>query len=543
MTKRTVKVFLSVVLILAVLLGTVSCGFLGVRTLSLEYTLTESDYDNFAEKAAAIEKDAREEASYFRVVWDLNGFTDSYSFIRTQATIAYINYCKDTKSEKAITDHKFATSLSYKAHELYNETLRNILVFDNSVTEMLFSGWTEDEKENLLDYNSEVEALLEKNELLLLEHQALDSKSEGWYAASDPLYKEFFDNNKAIAEHNDYDNYYDYAADKLHNRDYSSDEREKIREYVKTYIDPLYKEIKERRSALFESADAALQKAYTELARCNYDENNWETDYIADYIDGYEGDIWFYLSNMYYSDGMIIGDGENALDTAFTTVLLYYNEPVVYFGKGYRNMLTIVHENGHYASFWQPDIFAQALDVHEIQSQGNEWMFVKYMEGAIDGAIHEMLLLDRLTVGLGNIIYSCAVDEMEEMIYKGRADSIHEAVLAVAEDYTVFDGPEKLEDYFRHVAMPSPVYYISYATSELVSLGLYTIAKEDYNKAKEIYTSLVLDVSSYSGLHGAVDYCGLLDPFDESTFEYIRDVFTEEESDTPNDEVEIAFAA
>ena len=111
MTKRLIRAFLSVILICTVLFGSVSCGLLGIRTLSLEFTLTEEDYASFASSAEALELDAREKASYFRLIYDLNRFSNSYSFISTQATVAYINYCKDTKSEKAISDHKLASSL------------------------------------------------------------------------------------------------------------------------------------------------------------------------------------------------------------------------------------------------------------------------------------------------------------------------------------------------------------------------------------------------------------------------------------------------
>lgn len=542
MKRRLLKVFVSFVLIFAVLFSTVSCSFLGGRTLSLEFTLTDGDYKYFEEKAFALFEDAEKESSYFKIMFDLNGFTDSYDYITTETTVAYVNYCKDMKSEKAISDYKYATAINYKAKELYVETLRKILELDNSVTEMLFSEWTEEEKADILSYNSCADAFLERNELILMEFEALDEKSEGWRDSGDSLYDEFFDNNRAIAELRGYGNYYDYAADKIHLRDYSSEERIAFREYVKAYIVPLYKDVKAKKLKVFDSASENVKNGYNALVYCNYDENEWETDYIIDYIGEYDGALRAYLMNMYHSEGMVIGDGENAVKTAFTTVMRYYGEPLAFFGRSYRDMLTIVHENGHYAAMWQPEIFSQCLDVHEIQSQGNEWMFVEYLEGKIDSEFYEMLLLDRLTRGLSNIVFSCAVDEMEEMIYRGETETISDAANEIFERYEgVFDTPNTIGDYFRHVAMTSPVYYISYATSELMSIGLYTIANDDYTSAMDVYSSLILDMDAYVGLHGAVDHCGLLDPFSEETFRYITDAFADME-DT-SDDVHTADAA
>lgn len=535
---------MSLILIFAVLFSTVSCSFLGVRIFSLEFTLTDEDYEYFERKAFALFEDAQKESAYFKVVFDLNGFVDSYDFISTQTTVAYVNYCKDTKSEKAISDYKYATAINYKARELYIETLQKIIELDNSVSEALFAEWSEEEKAEILSYDSGADAFLERNELILIEFDALDKKAEGWRDECDALYDEFFDNNRTIAELVGYDNYYDYAAEKIHLRDYSSEERVAFREYVKTYIAPLYKDIKAKRLEVFESASEELKNGYNAIVCCNYDENEWETDYIIDYIGEYDGALYAYLINMYYSEGMVIGDGENAMDTAFTTILRYYSEPLAYFGNGYRDMLTVVHENGHYAAMWQSGIFSQSLDVHEIHSQGNEWMFVEYLEGKIDSEIYEMLWLDRLTRGLGNIVFSCAVDEMEEMIYRGEKETISDAARAVAERYEgVFNTPDTIGDYFRNVAMKSPVYYISYATSELVSVGLYTVANEDFDRAKEIYSSLVLDTDSFSGLLGAVDYCGLPNPFSEETFEYIKDAIELEDEEPTENQTELDAAA
>ena len=91
MVRRSLKVLLSVVLIFAVLFSSVSCSFLGTRTLSLEFSLTDEDYDYFARKANDLLSDVQNESFYFKVIFDLNCFTDSYSFISTQTTVAYIN--------------------------------------------------------------------------------------------------------------------------------------------------------------------------------------------------------------------------------------------------------------------------------------------------------------------------------------------------------------------------------------------------------------------------------------------------------------------
>ena len=84
-----------------------------------------------------------------------------------------------------------------------------------------------------------------------------------------------------------------------------------------------------------------------------------------------------------------------------------------------------------------------------------------------------------------------------------------------------YEGIEESFDmvtYVKYVSILQPVYYISYATSEISSISLYLIAEENYATAQEIYRKLQEDIDPTAGFLANVELAGLMSPFAEETY-------------------------
>ena len=172
-------------------------------------------------------------------------------------------------------------------------------------------------------------------------------------------------------------------------------------------------------------------------------------------------------------------------------------------------------------------------------------MFISYLDGKIDPAVYELLLLARLTRGFEEIILATAVDECEERIYSSELAS-EEACAAIISEVVKTYGEELAEElsmsfYFRYVAVDNPVYYISYATSELASISHYIKAEADPDGARAAYVKL-LKTTDFIGFKEGLDRCGFLDPFSEDTFKSITDTFSVTEKTEEGEALYLIFS-
>lgn len=540
--KSLLKV-VGLILILSVVCGAVLGGCFFYRLLvrpefSQEFTLSEEDYADFEAAAAEFEESVIEDKNELVVIMKNSKFTDSFFKIDAQRTVAYINYCKDMTNEKAVSDYEFAIEIYNKASNLYNETLKNILLSDSSIAAQLFAEWSDEEKELILNNNERAYELTVENEDILLDYRALDDEAEGWADTVDGYYLQIVKNNNAIAKEYGYANYYEYASWAAFSRYYSDADRNRLREYVKEYIIPLFPEVLGRLESLGAEADEQTLTEYRALMSESYKSNEDVKRYIADYVDSFYvnpddlmenmGDC---MGNMLEGDLAIFADGENAMKAAFTGYMNYYGTPVAFFGPGYQDMLTIVHEAGHFAVFDRTGFANMPLDFCEVHSQANEWMFIAYLEDQLDPEVYELVKLNRLARGLEIIILATAVDECEESIYRAIDENSTVQQIGALISETLSGYGEKiiedlaLESYVRHVVLESPVYYLSYATSEIVSLTSFLEAQDNLTEAQKSYTKF----ADESLLPEVVEK-GLKEAFEEATYVNIVREFSPEEN-------------
>ena len=238
----------------------------------------------------------------------------------------------------------------------------------------------------------------------------------------------------------------------------------------------------------------------------NYESNLHLNDYI---------DLLAFTSNpdkqISFSDELnnLVADGNlfrGRYTGAFVTSIYGLDIPVAYFGSGYDNPFTVAHEFGHYMNeIYNKGEYDQSFDLLEMHSQGNEILYLHYLDGKLTNKGYLLCENYNLLVMLDTIMTSLAVDAFEQAVYTDSYTGTYSAQI-MADGTITTDEYDRLfqsiladfgaqdymmAEYWRYVTITSPCYYVSYAVSALSVLQLYPMTEEDYDNAIASYLSLI----------------------------------------------------
>lgn len=494
----------------------------------LKYTLTQEELSKYYAdlescKTMALEGTDREGLE------ELSDSLDAqYEYIQKQQTIAFVNYSRDQTDEEATELHLDATDKLTKAYDAMMLMLREVNASDSPIKDVLFEDWTEEDLKMLSAYTSEIAQLEKENEELVVEYQAL---SEGELAEGIiPLYQKLIANNNRIAQIYGYDNYYTYGYDVVYARDYTTDTVQQARDYAIKYLVPTVPAILQQFALGFQSLDQEGQQVVAAFMEGSYQDT--DKDYVNLYIDSLPEDLQAVMNHLWQYDRAIFADSTGAKEGAFTVNI--GDDAICFFGPGYDSTLTLVHEMGHYASTLNLDLDECPMDLAELHSQGNEWLFMNELQDALDPKVYAVIRDYKMYMDMCTILVSFMVDDFEERIYTTDVSGYtREDFDAVAEEVCqAYGGADfvnnyltDFQSYWRLVVMESPVYYVSYAMSDVAALNLYTIASQDTEKAYEIYGHLLKDVDLDLGFQENLKKVGLSGPFDSQVYEAIAKMY------------------
>ena len=494
----------------------------------LKYTLTQEELSKYYAdlescKTMALEGTDRE---------GLEALSDSldeqYDNIQKQQTIAFVNYSRDQTDEEATQLHLDATDKLTKAYDAMMLMLREVNASDSPIKDVLFEDWTEEDLKMLSAYTSEIAQLEKENEELVVEYQALSQEelAEGII----PLYQKLIANNNRIGRIYGYDNYYTYGYDVVYARDYTTDTVQKARDYAIKYLVPTVPAILQEFALGFQRLTQAEQQVVIAFMEESYQDT--DKDYVNLYIDSLPQDLQAVMNHLWQYDRAIFADNDGAKEGAFTVNI--GDDAICFFGPGYDSTLTLVHEMGHYASTLNLDLDECPMDLAELHSQGNEWLFMNELQDALDPKVYAVIRDYKMYMDMCTILVSFMVDDFEERIYTTDVSGYtKEDFDAVAEEVCqAYGGVDfvnnyltDFQSYWRLVVMESPVYYVSYAMSDVAALNLYTIASQDREKAYEIYGHLLKDVDLDLGFQENLKKVGLSGPFDSQVYEAIAKMY------------------
>jgi hypothetical protein len=472
----------------------------------------------------------------------------------SQKQLAEIAYYRDMKNEELEETHKYM--MDYQTAVVAKFYTLSRPFYDSCYRDFYYYGMTEEEINAFLFdsdaiSNPEYTALKERNNAIEAEFLALSSSEQK--AKLPELYAEFADNNNKMANLMGYDNYLEYAYENVYGRDYTYEDVAQLSEYVKTYLSPVFASVYKTWSTLSGYTQDDLDKYYGQVQKPFFEVLDGNT-LVNDYVD-----LLAFSSNpdksISFSDefNKLMSDGNmfrGEYEGAFVTTIYSEKLPIAYFGKGYDNCFTVVHEFGHYmnevysAGLYDDTDYSQSYDLLEMHSQGNELLYLCYLEE--HAQYPEVAFTLIRTHALVNMLYSgmagFTVDAFEQAIYLDHyeglgADEIMADGTITADEYdalytnicTEYGVADALDGYWEFgMTITSPCYYVSYSVSAISVLQLYEVAKTDgFEVAKEQYLKMFtyVDENPEMGMNDILGYAGMLSFKDEQLYVSLNDYF------------------
>lgn len=490
----------------------------------LNYTLDQQMVDTFYQLLEESETLAIAGEDEDRVDELTEQLDEAYMELIDQYQIAYVHYCLDQSDEEMKTRYLDCVDIVTEAEAAYNEMCKRVYLSETPLRDMLFEDWTEEDIAMLLAYNEEIAQLEKRNTEITVEFRDLDMYSSSWSADMIPLYNEMVKNNNRIAQIYGFRNYYEYAYQIIYQRDYEMSEIQKLREYTAKYLPTICLEATVSFTEVYENLEYEDSSSLQSFVYNDYSQldRNYVKRYIADMPES-SGEM---MQDMFDRDRAIFTDYSQSYQGAYTTWI--DGEPFCFFGQGYSTSETVIHEMGHYYGSMYVEPWSQPMDLSETQSQGNEWLFLDYLETNMTEDLYQALVEYKLSTDIGYIICFVMIDEFEEKVYSGEnAGNLtmeeYDAIMEeIAEAYGGLAFIEEnildIQSYWKQVVLESPVYYVSYAVSGIAAINLYTVAQEDDDVARECFRKLMEEPVEDEGFLVNIQNAGISGPFDEGVY-------------------------
>lgn len=338
------------------------------------------------------------------------------------------------------------------------------------------------------------------------------------------------------AEISGFDNYLDYYYFNRSYRGYGREEIENFRAWVKEYIVPVYRQLKNDASArlghplnLFE-----YTAPLPEQTRVSYLESITSASKLVDIAVGILQDLspetremidYMTRNNLYD-----LTSSPNKATGAFTTYFYGWQEPYVLSNND--DAGTYIHEMGHALNFFRTgDLMVleqdlQGSDISEIHSQTLEllaspWLDRIYTDaGAAEKSnVFEMFI---------TILSATMVDEFQHKVYENPDMSTEQLNALYAQLELEYFGEidnlglsyldNGLDWVDIHHLFESPMYYIEYALTAVVALDFWQDSKENWDDAFRSYIQFI-DIPNDVNLSDSLTLAGLDNLFEKSTIE------------------------
>lgn len=508
-------------------------------------------YENIS-KVKGLSGESGKEEELFQVYETILG---QYDEMNTMSTLNDIYYYGDSSNEYYVTEQKYNYQMAEEVTDAMGSMIKTVLdsqygiAFREKIGEKTakkyedYKEMTEEQKQLLEEERNLVqdyEKKVAENVTVEIDGETWDSKKLSELGDSDEdinklvdvseaienklnkeivkIYKKLINTRGKLAKTYGYDNYMDYAYEKIFERDFSKEDTKKLQKYAEEYIASLYL------NYLYFWGDGITSNVYEMEA--------WDSEKIISTVQKYVGDISPELSKAY--DYMVqnnlydINASQRKMEMGFTTKLASYQAPYMFdnpYGN-YYDIKTVMHEFGHYNNFYQvttPSFYGEScLDLAEIHSQGLELLFLSYFKDMFGDNGEDMehcFVVDLL----GGILDGCIYNEFERAVYENpnmSAEEMNKKFYKISEKYGRETGTEEdgTTDWIRttHI-FQTPFYYISYATSGLSAFNIWQESLTDRDGAVEKYMKLS-KIGSESSFLQALENNQLEDIFKEDFF-------------------------
>lgn len=294
-----------------------------------------------------------------------------------------------------------------------------------------------------------------------------------------------------IAKLEGYDNYVDYCYKEIYGRDFEPDAALTFAAAAKKYLKSLPGQYNKMAYSYFACNDARTAKSAEEVVAL-----------VGSYVEKLSPELAESYSFMVDHKLVDVTDNNKKLQNiGYTTVFSSYGAPFIYNAPvdDMFDITTMTHEFGHYNNAYytnEPDrvTYSSSYDLCEIHSQGLEALFSQFYDEMYPGCADyaRRVLLYFLS---SSIVEGCKFDQLQQEFYLNdlTLDEMNTRYKEICEEYgKSYPNDITSDRTWINVAhtFSSPMYYISYATSALSALDIYTMVIEDPEKALDEYMKL-----------------------------------------------------
>ncbi len=405
------------------------------------------------------------------------------------------------------------------------------LAFNNSFKAKFYEGMTDEEILEKIgeDYDDEFFDLSKELSRIQSEADNLSSNDKQYNTKIENIFIDFNRVSTAYANKLGYDDYMDYAYPNAYSRDFTPEDTDKFFEYVNKYVITAYKLANNELNKVQKKLTTEEKKIYNSLMKDDVFLGDFEL--IEDYVGSVGGIMKEEFDKLFCEGGNYFisyeaGGYGLAFETDYYNTTLEKSVPLVFYGPGYHNATTVVHEFGHYLANTQDFSSSLCYDLAETHSQANEFLFLEYVCSHKDYSdnLKKAIMLNQYVDAYRTIVIASFVNEVEKIItreeYKsGDIAKAVQTVLAKSNDeITTIYSATNFERYVKLVGITSSCYYISYATSLFGSLYIDKLSQTNWDGAVDAYFKLI---ENQNGYREAYTKAGLKDPFTEEAFQFI----------------------
>lgn len=462
-------------------------------------------------------------------------FETAFYHLAEQMTVASIIYYCNMSDEVAQERHLDTTEKFRELQDAYMMACQRLLV-NSPYTDELFADWTEEEKQELLNYSPEIMAIRNQIDELQVEYNDLEDTDYGYAEKVVEIYKQIVVLNNQLAAKFGYDNYYVYASENIYGRDYTTEDLADFHAYVKSNVATKISTLVTAWRAEYQSL-GSFEDTYNGFMDRDFD--SMEDNYLMMYLESLgDTNMGVAMRDVFNSQNCVFADNKNSHPTAFQTWLYESEKPFCLFGSNGQSATTIVHEIGHYYAAYTNDDISD-YDLCETHSQSNEFLFMHFCSDKLPKNVYKASMLYQLVNTFGTITLASIVDQFEQKVYSlsdeeitamtvEDFDGIMNEITSAIEYKGVLEYFIDPTEYWKLVAVDNPVYYVSYSVSAVASINVYTMALEDTDAAYTAYRALVeTEGIDEMGYVEALAAAGVASPFDKEAFTNINSLILE----------------
>jgi len=502
-----------------------------------------NDLHNYLEQSKTINNENLEEIGNLACE-SLIQYIKLYNEIIAQYQYSKIQY--DIKQNKENADRYDQLTKIYNEYEKqYCEIIYQLS--QSNLKQYTLEKYSEDylkkiEKEYNSRLNLELQKLLDKE--VELEIQAKEIKDIFTSNEVLKVYNQIIQNNNQIAKLYNYDSYIEYAYENYYYRDYSYQESLLYCEKVKQYISPLFEKTYNEYMQLVDNNSLSNKEYdyYLGVLSESFFENQITNTLVNDYMTLINDENKLNFSeefiSLFASGNYFIGEYEGAYEWN----IKYLGTPILYFGSdGYSSSFTIVHEFGHYMN----DLIYnnhESYDLLECHSQGNELLYLSYLETVIPKNSFELIEKYQILKMMERILLSAAINIFEIAVYNNYYTAT-DCNLYLSDNKITYNEYDDLfksilkwfnidnlgyEQYWRNLVDFNQCYYISYSVSAVAALQIYAKSVTDgFDDAMNSYLKLFnyYDIYKEYTFDQILEYAGLYSFNNDKAFELITNIY------------------